>query len=139
MPRSRLVASLLFLALQEAHAGGSRCREVETPAAPGAPHIVIPAGIVPHTGPLEIADLARGDRRELVVTCVELLERGLFGTPSWVLHLEAPFSVIVSGAHGSCSADHQLLTFDDETRALESRQGIGQRCRMQPHRLTRGR
>jgi hypothetical protein len=142
----RLVtAALVLLATSVEAQAASRCASVESPAALGIPVVLMPAGVVPHTGPLEIADLARGDRKDRVVTCVELSAtapaRASEDEPvlSWVVHLEAPFFTIVRGAHGSCRASHQLLTFDDRTARLESRVGIDRRCRMRPYEFLRGR
>jgi hypothetical protein len=138
-------AALVLLATSVEAGAASRCASVESPAAPGIPVVFMPAGVVPYTGPLEIADLARGDRKDRVVTCVELSAtaptRDSEDKPvlSWVVHLEAPSFTLVRGAHGSCRARHQLVTFDDRTARLESRVGIDRRCEMRPYDLVRGR
>lgn len=144
MRRLSTAVLLLLVSTAEARASG-RCASVEEPAAPGRPHVFLPAGVVPHTGPLEIADLARGVEKERVVTCVELVaiasprRPGAGKALAWIVHLEAPFFVVIRGAHGSCHTRHQLLTFDDRSGQLESRAGIDQQCKMRPYDLVRGR
>jgi hypothetical protein len=123
----------------------SRCADVEAPAAPGKPHIFIPPGVTVRTGPLEAADLARGERKGAVVTCVEWrppmagVESGVQAEAVWVVHLEAPHSTIVRGADGSCSASHQMVTISDGSGRFVASSGIGQKCKIRPHDLKRGR
>jgi hypothetical protein len=135
--RRLLLGTILAFAAQPAAADLGGCASVETPESVGRPHVRIPAGLVPHTGPFEIADLVRGERRRLVVTCVELLPsaspHGEALPQRWAVRLEAPFTQIVRGAHGSCSAPHQMVVVDDETHEITGRRGLDKRCRMQPY------
>jgi hypothetical protein len=133
--RRLLLGTILALAAQPAAADDGRCASIEAPAAPGRPHVWMPAGVVPHLGPLEVADLVRGERRKLVVTCVELLPAAGAATlpQRWAVHLEARFYQVVRGAHGSCSAPHQMVVVNDETREIVWRRGLDKKCRMQPY------
>jgi hypothetical protein len=135
--RRLLLGTILALAAQPAAADLGGCASVETPASVGRPHVRMPAGVVPHLGPFEVADLVRGERRKLVITCVELLPstrpHGETLPQRWVVHLEAPFTPIVRGAHGSCSASHQMVVVHDESREIAWRRGLDEKCRMQPY------
>jgi hypothetical protein len=136
--RGLLVGVIFALVAQPARAEDGSCGSVEMPVAVGRPHVWMPAGVVPFTGPLEVADLVSGEHREAVVTCVELLpavpekDGRVALAQRWAVHLEAPLRQVVRGAHGSCSAPHQMVVVDDATREVTGRRGLDKRCRVQP-------
>jgi hypothetical protein len=145
------LALLLFLAFAGRRADAdaaapSRCFAVERPEAPGKPYVFVAPGLVPHLAPSEVIELARGASDRAAVTCLELQPADpdakagwIQAEPWWAVHIEAPFSRIVSGAHGSCKAMHTMVFISDDTGNFVSSVGIDQKCSIQPWRLTKGR
>lgn len=146
---SILLASLAAVAPTRSFASwpvATRCSDIEAPEAPGKPYVFVPADRTPRLSPAAVIDLARGSRTDALVTCIELLPPypgvapgSIQAQPWWAVHVEVPFSRIVSGAHGSCEAPHTMVFIADEAGAVVSSVGIGQKCNMQPYDFTRGR
>jgi hypothetical protein len=122
------LALALTVSAQAPPAPGGSCRAIEQPAAPGLPHILIPPGAIPETGPLEFADrLRRGRSMRRIgfgapreITCVEFVPPTgscSAGQPRscgrWQAHVEAPFWFRPPLSRGSCRASHGLVTLPD--------------------------
>ena len=111
----------------------SQCREIERPEENGDPVIIIPSGVIPEIGPLEVADRIRegtslmraGHGRAKSITCLEYLpaEREAPSSSNqargrWVAHVEASFWFKPPFAEGGCRSSHGLVRVPDTKEAF---------------------
>ena len=148
------VAVALTVASQGAIAAGRSCHAVEEPAAPGVPHVLIPAGAIPQTGPLEIVDQLRRGRAILrigfgpprEITCVRFVpptDRCSAGQSQscgrWHAHVEAPFWFRPPLSQGSCRARNGMVTLPDGDLGPSGGSLFDSDCSSLRHLLRKGR
>ncbi len=152
-----LAAAFLAVAFSAVSAPGepSSCAEVESPATAGRPHIIIPAGAIPSTGPLEVVYRLRNGRsmrrigfgRPRAITCVQFIPGADDCSATkpqscgkWIAHVEATFWFRPPLASGACRSTHGLAFIPDSDFGGHGARLLGSDCStLGPSKLQKGR